>query len=185
MSATAFMSPPATLPRVLFVCTGNICRSPTAHALLTHKARQRGWPMTVDSAAVSNEEAGRPMDARSARELTRRGYPPLTHRARQVVAADFSRFDLVIGMTQAHVHALQRQRERARHSAPGAELATVRRMLDVLPGPLHGQDVPDPWYGGEADFIHAFDLIDQAVEAWLADWATPPADLAEQPRVDA
>jgi protein-tyrosine phosphatase len=153
------------LPRVLFVCTGNICRSPTAHALLANKARVQGLHVVVDSAAISDEEAGRPMDPRSLRELRRRGHAPLDHRARQVVAADFTRFDCLIGMTQAHCHALQRQRDAL--AAPGQ----VLHMLEVLPH-LRGQDVPDPWYGGPADFVRAFDLIDQAVEALLTAWTT-------------
>ncbi len=146
------------MPAVLFVCTGNICRSPTAHALLLHKARAAGVAVEVDSAAVSDEEHGKPFDRRAAAELQRRGVPLHTHRARQVRADDFARFDWVIGMTRTHCDALRRL-------APAGARAQIALMLDF--GPRGGGDVPDPWYGDAAAFVHAFDLIEDSVEGLL------------------
>jgi protein-tyrosine phosphatase len=84
-------------PSVLFVCTGNICRSPTAHALLLHKAAALDFEVRVDSAAVSPEALGNPTDRRALAELSRRGVGMPPHRARRVTASDFAHFDLLLG----------------------------------------------------------------------------------------
>ena len=146
-------------PAILFICTGNICRSPTAHALLLHKAQRAGFAVEVDSAAISDEERGNPPDPRSVAEALRRGIAMPAHRARQVHAADFERFDWLIGMTQQHCAALRRR-------AP-AEAARKVRLLSEFADAIGG-DVPDPWYGGHQAFIEAFDLIDLGVEGLLA-----------------
>ena len=150
-------------PAVLFICTGNICRSPTAQALLVHKARATALAVTVDSAAISDEERGNPFDRRAAAELRRRGVALHAHSARQVQAADFARFDWIIGMTRAHCDALRR-------IAPPQARAQVALMLDFADGidAAHGRDVPDPWYGDQDAFVHAFDLIDAGVDGLLA-----------------
>ncbi len=147
-------------PRILFICTGNICRSPTAHALLVHRAEALGWPVEVDSAAISDEERGNPFDRRAAAELRRRGVPMHAHCARQVRREDFARFDWIVGMTGAHCAAL-------RGLAPPGATDRVLLLMDGVPG-HEGEDVPDPWYGGEADFRHAFDLIALGVDALVA-----------------
>lgn len=154
------MPPAPRSSTVLFICTGNICRSPTAHALLVHKARAAGLPVQVDSAAISDEERGNPFDRRAAAELARRGVPAHAHCARQVRREDFSHFDWIIGMTQAHCGALRRQ-------APADARAQIALMLDFAPGHA-GEDVPDPWYGSAQDFVHAFDLIERGVDGLLA-----------------
>ena len=161
MSKLATISGMSTAPlsRILFICTGNICRSPTAHALLVHKACAAGLMLEVDSAAISDEERGNPFDRRAAAELQRRGVPAHAHCARQVRRADFTRFDWIIGMTRAHCAALERL-------APPASTVRIALLLDLVPART-GQDVPDPWYGDEQDFIHAFDLIEQGVDALL------------------
>ncbi|SEL75012.1 protein-tyrosine phosphatase [Pseudoxanthomonas sp. GM95] len=149
-----------SLPSVLFVCTGNICRSPTAHALLLHKAAALGLVVHTDSAAVTEEEIGNPPDRRALQELRRRGVPMPAHRARQVQARDFTQFDLVLGMTAAHVRALQRM-------APAHATARIDLLMRYAEdeNPI---DVPDPWYGGPQDFIEAFDMIEAGVEGVLA-----------------
>ncbi|MFT3717629.1 low molecular weight protein-tyrosine-phosphatase [Pseudorhodoferax sp.] len=152
-------------PRILFVCTGNICRSPTAHALLVHQARAAGLPVEVDSAAISDEERGNPFDRRAAAELRRRGVPAHEHRARQVRRDDFARFDWIVGMTAAHCAALRRL-------APAGSQAQVALLLDFVPG-AEGRDVPDPWYGSAQDFVHAFDLIARGVDG-LMEQLRPP-----------
>ncbi len=148
------------VPRVLFICTGNICRSPTAQALLVHRAAAAGLAVQVDSAAISDEERGNPFDARAAAELRRRGVPLHAHCARQIRAADFGRFDWIIGMTRAHDAALRRL-------APAGHAARLELLLDLVPG-REGQDVPDPWYGDARAFVQAFDLIEAGVQGLMA-----------------
>ncbi|RQO55454.1 protein-tyrosine-phosphatase [Variovorax sp. KBW07] len=146
-------------PAVLFVCTGNICRSPTAHLLLMHKARAAGFEVDVDSAAISDEERGNPPDPRSVAEARRRGIEMHAHRARQVRSADFERFDLIVGMTRQHCAALRRL-------APQGADGKVHLFTEFADG-IEG-DVPDPWYGGQQAFVEVFDLIDHGVDGLLA-----------------
>lgn len=147
-------------PSILFVCTGNICRSPTAHALLLHKARLAGLPCEVDSAAISAEEGGKPPDRRAVAEATRRGIAMPAHRARQVTLHDLARFDWVIGMTHAHVTALRQ--------LAGAASRDKVHLLMRFASTDQARDIPDPWYGDAAAFAEAFELIDDAVEGLLA-----------------
>jgi protein-tyrosine phosphatase len=145
-------------PSVLFICTGNICRSPTAHALLLHKAAALGLDVRVDSAAVSGEEVGNPPDSRALTELRRRGVPMPGHRARRVTADDFRHYDLVLGMTASHVAALRRL------VPDSAE--RVGLLMDYAEGD-RDVDVPDPWYGSAKDFVEAFDMIELGVDGVL------------------
>ncbi|MDQ0033240.1 protein-tyrosine phosphatase [Variovorax boronicumulans] len=146
-------------PAVLFICTGNICRSPTAHALLLHKARLAGTPVDVDSAAISDEERGNPPDPRSIAEARRRGIEMHAHCARQVRSSDFERFDWIVGMTAQHCAALRRL-------APAGTAHKVHLLTDFSED--DEGDVPDPWYGGRQAFVEAFDLIDRGVDGLLA-----------------
>ncbi len=142
---------------LLFVCTGNICRSPMAQAYVLHRAGEDGLALEADSAAVSSEEIGRPPDGRAVAELSRHGVTMPMHRARQVTLADFGRFDLVIGMTRSHCASL-------RALAPGTHGDKVRLLLDAVPGQA-GRDVPDPWYGPDNAFAEVYALIAAGVDA--------------------
>ena len=153
-------------PSVLFVCTGNICRSPTAHALLLHKAAERGMPVHADSAAISDEELGNPPDRRALAELRRRDVAMPPHRARQVKPDDFLRFDLLLGMTATHVRALKRMMP--------SHADRVGLLMDYADG-HDAIDVPDPWYGGAQDFVVAFDMIETGVDGLLAYWSATHA----------
>ena len=148
-----------TAPRILFVCTGNICRSPTAEGVLLHHARRSGLELMVDSAGTSAEEMGNPPDARARRVAESRGYLLPNRRARQVRDTDFTGFDRVFAMTRTHLRTLERR-------APA--VATARLELFMTLAPAHGiEDVPDPWYGGLQDYEHALDLIEAGIEGLL------------------
>ncbi len=155
---------------LLFVCTGNICRSPMAQAYVVHRAREDGLALEADSAAVSSEEVGRLPDGRAVAELSRHGVAMPMHRARQVRPADFGRFDLVIGMTRSHCASL-------RALAPRAHADKVRLLLDAVPGHA-GRDVPDPWYGPEDAFADAYALIAAGIDALIAALRLPKGPFA-------
>lgn len=142
-----------TAYRVLFVCTGNICRSPTAEALLRHHAGD--LPIAADSCGISAEEAGNPPHPMTVAEAERRGIAMPERRARRITADDFATSDLLVAMTRGHEARLLRLKpERAR--------GEIRRMMTFAPG-FEDQDVPDPWYGDRNAYVHAFDLIETGV----------------------
>ncbi|MGH8353146.1 MAG: low molecular weight protein-tyrosine-phosphatase, partial [Pseudomonas sp.] len=95
--------------RVLFVCLGNICRSPTAEGVFRHKLREAGLEgrIEVDSAGTGDWHVGKPPDSRTRRAAQRRGYDLSPLRGRQVAAADFARFDLILAMDQRNLQHLQ------------------------------------------------------------------------------
>jgi protein-tyrosine phosphatase len=132
--------------RLLVVCLGNICRSPTAEAVLRHQAAARGLDVTVDSAGTGAWHVGEPPDARSAAAAARRGIT-LDGRARQVSVADFEDFDVVLAVDARTHHDLARLR-------PPGSRAELRMLADV--------DVPDPYYGGERGFDDVLDLVEEA-----------------------
>ena len=147
--------------KVLFVCTGNICRSPTAEGVFLHRAAERGLAgqVAADSAGTSSEEHGKPPDARARRTASARGYTLPDRRARRITLADFDDFDLVIAMDRGHLAAL-------RQIAPDRARDRLRLFMDFA-GDEQPRDVPDPWYGGSADFEQALDMIEAGVDGLL------------------
>lgn len=143
---------------VLMVCTGNICRSPTAEGVLQHQLRALGVDsqVRVDSAGIQAWHAGEAPDPRSQAHARRRGYDLSAQRARAVQALDFEQVDLILAMDRGHLRTLeQRCPVHLRHK--------LGLLLDYAPG-LAGRDVPDPYYGGADGFEQVLDLVEAACE---------------------
>jgi len=141
---------------VLFVCTGNICRSPTAEGVFLHMARSRGVLdlLRIDSAGTHDYHVGEPPDPRSVAHAARRGYDLSPLRARQVTAADFREFDRILAMDRGHLRQLKA-------SAPAGSPARVNMFLDHSAS-WRGLDVPDPYYGGSRGFEEVLDMVEDA-----------------------
>lgn len=149
--------------RILFVCLGNICRSPMAEGVFAKVAEERGLipPLEVDSAGTGSWHVGDPPDARAATAARSRGIDISRQRARQVHVDDFDRFDLVIAMDASNVSTLRR-------TAPDRHHAKIKLLLEFAQG-SGPSEVPDPYYGGVDGFDHALDLI-EAASRGLADY---------------
>ena len=149
--------------RILFVCTGNICRSPTAHAVMRTLVERHGLAsqVDVDSAGFEDWHVGEPPDARSRAHARRRGYDLDGLRARQIVVADFERFDLVVALDEGQV-------ERARALCPPELHHRIRRMAAYC-GLPDGEGVPDPYDGSEADFKRVLDLVEAGCRQLIAE----------------
>lgn len=143
--------------RVLFVCLGNICRSPTAEGVLRHKLREAGLEgcITVDSAGTSDWHVGKAADLRTRQAAQPRGYDLAALRGRQVKASDFHAFDLILAMDHSNLRDLQQLR-------PGNALAELDLFLRRYQLAL--DEVPDPYYGGADGFEQVLDLIEQACD---------------------
>jgi protein-tyrosine phosphatase len=138
---------------VSFVCMGNICRSPTAEAVMRHLVREAGLEatITIDSAGTGDWHVGQERDRRSRAVATRRGMP-ITGPARQFVRSDFDRFDLVLALDEENVRDL-------RKLAPNDEArARIRLLREFDASTAPGAEVPDPYYGGPEGFERVFDL---------------------------
>ena len=143
---------------ILFVCLGNICRSPLAEGVFGHVLEERGARdgFLLDSAGTGGWHTGSPPDRRSIAVAARNGLDLSGLRARKIAAGDFSRFDLILGMDRANVADLRR-------IAPVAARANIHLYLDFAEG--RASDVPDPYYGGPEDFEKVYRMIRTASEA--------------------
>ncbi|PWE32027.1 phosphotyrosine protein phosphatase [Maritimibacter sp. 55A14] len=153
--------------RILFVCLGNICRSPTAEAVMRRMAGEAGLRLTLDSAGTGDWHLGEPPYGAAQAAAARRGYDLSPLRARRAVAQDFERFDLILGMDADNVAALERLR-------PPGNATALRLMLDYAPQ-AGLRDVPDPYL--TRDFDHTLDLLEAASRGLLDQLraAAPPA----------
>lgn len=149
--------------RICFVCLGNICRSPTAEAVMRHLiARDRLEDrIIIESGGTGDWHVGELRDRRS-REVGQRRGIPLAGRARQFVAADFARFDWVLAMDGQNLEALLKM------APTDADRAKVRRLRSFDPASPPDSDVPDPYYGGPEGFDRVFDICLAACEGLLA-----------------
>jgi protein-tyrosine phosphatase len=147
--------------RVLFVCTGNICRSPTAEGVFRHLVRTAGLEdaITTDSAGTHDYHVGEPPDHRSEQAARTRGVDISDLRARQVSAEDFRRFDYVLAMDEGHLRLLRRM-------APPDATAEVRLFMDYA-AKAPKREVPDPYYGEGSHFNEVLDLVEAGAKGLL------------------
>jgi protein-tyrosine phosphatase len=147
--------------RVLFVCLGNICRSPLAEAVFRHQVRERGMEdaFEIDSAGTSGYHDGEPPDRRSSETARRRGVA-LAGRSRKLHALDLQAFDYVIAMDAENLGEIQALRETA------GGRAEVRRLRE-FEAEAAALDVPDPYYGGPRGFDDVHDIVERACAGLL------------------
>lgn len=151
---------------VLFVCLGNICRSPLAEAAMRAAAARAGLTMTIDSAGTGNWHVGSPPDPRAQAMAQRHGIDIGGYRGRQVTAADFNRFDHIFALDSDNLKNL-------RAIAPADGTASLRLLMDVVSG-REGTDVADPYFGDEAGFETTWSDVSRAAAALaVAQSATP------------
>ena len=143
---------------ILFVCTGNICRSPTAEGVLRNLCKAQGVALHIESAGLGDWHVGNPPDQRAQRHAKNRGYDLSAQRARQVRAEDFERFDMILAMDRGHLRAL-------RGLAPAHHHAKIRLFME-------GRDVPDPYYGGPDGFEKVLDLVEAHCKRLLRELLT-------------
>ncbi|HEY5821248.1 MAG TPA: low molecular weight protein-tyrosine-phosphatase [Propionibacteriaceae bacterium] len=145
--------------KVVFVCWGNICRSPMAERVAERAAEEAGLTgVEFTSAATSTEELGAPIDRRAAAVLRERGYRSDDHRAHQVTATEIGAADLVIAMEDIHV-------TKMRAMAPDA--TNVSLLTDYDPNAEPGSGVPDPWYGTPTGFYGTLAAVEAAMPGVL------------------
>jgi protein-tyrosine phosphatase len=157
-----------SMTTVLMVCSGNICRSPMAEVVLDQLARRAGLDLRVDSGGTGSWHVGEAMDPRSIAALAARGYDGTHHAARQITPAWLAQRDLVLAADRGHRRDLQRLASAS--SGPG-----VIHLLGEFSGDATHPDVPDPYYGGAADFVSCLDLVERSCEGLVAMLLDPTA----------
>jgi len=152
---------------VLFVCMGNICRSPTAEGVFRAAAERAGSArnMRIDSAGTHDYHVGEPPDARAIASALRRGYDLRKHRARQVSPRDFERYDWILAMDRHNLQELGSRR-------PKNYEGHVGLLLDFVPN-VGVREVPDPYYGGSDGFERVLDLVEHAADHLLQHITAP------------
>lgn len=146
---------------VLFVCMGNICRSPTAEGVFRKLAREAGLEdkMNIDSAGTHGYHIGSPPDARAGAAAEKRGYDLSWLRGRQVVERDFTDFDYILAMDRDNLANLQR-------ICPSEHVRKVSLFLEFSAN-FSEREVPDPYYGGSQGFEHVLDMVEDAARGLL------------------
>jgi protein-tyrosine phosphatase len=147
--------------KILFVCLGNICRSPTAEIVFREIAAREApdLRLEIDSAGTAGYHIGSPPDSRTRQAALRRGYDMSAIRARVVEPHDFGRFDLILAMDRQNFDTLQQR-------APASAHSRIRLFLEFAPD-AETKEVPDPYYGGPNGFEEVLDLVEAAARGLL------------------
>lgn len=146
--------PSPAVPAIVFVCWGNICRSPMAEFVARQMFAAEGVEARITSAGVSDEEHGGPIDPRARQVLVDNGYPCPGHHAHQIDHDEIMSADLVVAAEPQHVRMMQRM-------APGADNIVLLRDFDPECAP--GTSLPDPWYGSADGFAETLAAIESAM----------------------
>lgn len=148
-----------TIPKVLFVCLGNICRSPTAEAVFKARAKKAGLDVHIDSAGTSGWHVNEKPDPRSIEAGEARGYSFMGQSSRKVIRADFGSFDYVLAMDNDNLSALS-------DMCPDNHKHKLALFLDFVPNNSM-REVPDPYYGGADGFDNVLNLIEAASDGLI------------------
>jgi low molecular weight protein-tyrosine phosphatase len=156
--------------RICFVCSGNICRSPTAEVVLNRLAAQAGLADAVraESAGTGDWHAGDDMDERSRRTLAQAGYEVPQHTAKQFRAADFAAYDVVVALDGGHRSALEWLAEQAADPERARAKIVMLREYDPQLRPGEEPDVADPYYGGRRGFLEVLEQVERGCAGLLA-----------------
>ena len=147
--------------KVLFVCMGNICRSPTAEGVFTHLVHNSGLTdhIHIDSAGTHAYHIGKPPDSRAQAAARNRSIDLSSQRARKVQTSDFHEFDYIIAMDDSNIADLE-------YICPQGQQEKLHLFLSFA-DTVNDREVPDPYYGGEQGFEHVLDLVEKASEGLL------------------
>jgi protein-tyrosine phosphatase len=157
-----------SVKRILFICMGNICRSPTAEGVFRHVLMTDApdLQIEIDSAGTHDYHVGAPPDSRAIAAARRRGIDLSSLRARMVAAEDFALYDLILAMDEDNLRELRRR-------APAVHHERIRLMMEFAPD-APSRFVPDPYYGGAQGFEDVLDLLEEAARGLLAELRSMP-----------
>jgi protein-tyrosine phosphatase len=169
--------------RICFVCSGNICRSPTAEVVLTRLVDEAGLSdaVVVGSAGTGSWHAGDDMDARSRQLLAGAGYDVPRHVARQFRAEDFADNDLVVALDSGHATALRALADRTTDPEVARRKIRSLREFDPELAPGEDPDVPDPYYGGHSGFSTVLEQVERSCAGLLAALELPVPQQTDSP----
>ena len=152
--------------KVLCVCLGNICRSPTAEVILRHYCNEQQLNVIIDSAGTSNYHPGKAPDLRSQEHAKKRGYDLSALRARQLNTADFLEFDLILAMDHQNLKDIETIREQAGQAYGESHLRAQIALMSEHDQHYQQQALPDPYYGGLEGFERVLDQCESSSLAW-------------------